>query len=66
MDKIVGEVGDLKTHIATIIEQVKDSKKVNDEVKKWKLMGIGASLALLDQPELHLALRRQTLSNAAS
>ncbi|WP_162707304.1 hypothetical protein [Phyllobacterium sophorae] len=26
MDKIVGEVGDLKTHIATIIEQVKDSK----------------------------------------
>ena len=42
MDEIVSEVGEIKTDIATITEQVKDSKAVTDDVKKWKLMGIGA------------------------
>ncbi len=42
MDDLVSEVGDIKTEIATISTQVKDSKSVTDEVKKWKLMGIGA------------------------
>lgn len=42
MDDIISEVGDIKTDIATITEQVKDSKAVTDDVKKWKLMGIGA------------------------
>jgi glucose-6-phosphate isomerase len=42
MDDIVAEVSDIKTDIATITEQVKDSKAVTDDVKKWKLMGIGA------------------------
>jgi hypothetical protein len=42
MDDIVAEVGDIKTDIATITTQVTNSKKVTDEVKKWKLMGIGA------------------------
>lgn len=42
MDDIVAEVGDIKTDIATITEQVKDSKIVTDEVRKWKLMGLGA------------------------
>jgi Protein of unknown function (DUF1515) len=42
MDDIVAEIGDIKTDIATITTQVTNSKKVTDEVKKWKLMGIGA------------------------
>lgn len=42
MDEIIAEVGGMKTDIATIKDDVKDSKKVTDEVKKWKLMGIGA------------------------
>ncbi|ATU91454.1 DUF1515 family protein [Phyllobacterium zundukense] len=42
MDDIISEVGDIKTDIATITEQVKDSKTVTDDVKKWKAMGIGA------------------------
>jgi chromosome segregation ATPase len=42
MDDLVNEVGDIKTDIATITTQVTDSKKVTDEVKKWKLMGLGA------------------------
>lgn len=42
MDEIVAEVGDIKTDIATITGQVKDSKVVTDQVKQWKLMGMGA------------------------
>jgi len=42
MDEIVAEVGDIKTDIATITGQVKDSKAVTDQVKQWKLMGLGA------------------------
>jgi putative Ca2+/H+ antiporter (TMEM165/GDT1 family) len=42
MDEIVAEVGDIKTDIATITGQVKDSKAVADQVKQWKLMGLGA------------------------
>jgi glucose-6-phosphate isomerase len=42
MDDIVSEVGDIKTDIATITGQVKDSKVVTDQVKQWKLMGMGA------------------------
>ncbi|UXN64394.1 DUF1515 domain-containing protein [Phyllobacterium sp. A18/5-2] len=42
MDDLITEVGDIKTDIATITEQVKDSKTVTDDVKKWKAMGIGA------------------------
>lgn len=42
IDEMVSEVGDIKTDIAAITEQVKDSKVVTDEVRKWKLMGLGA------------------------
>ncbi|WP_315975233.1 DUF1515 family protein [Phyllobacterium zundukense] len=41
MDEIVNEVGDIKTDIATITDQVKDSKKVTDQVKQWRAMGLG-------------------------
>ncbi|WP_187277099.1 DUF1515 family protein [Phyllobacterium endophyticum] len=42
MDGIVLGASDIKTDIATITGQVADSKVVTDEVRKWKLMGIGA------------------------
>jgi glucose-6-phosphate isomerase len=42
MDEIISEVGDIKTDIATIRDDVTDAKAVTDDVKKWKLMGIGA------------------------
>lgn len=42
MDDIISEVSDIKTDIATITGQVKDSKAVTDQVKQWKLMGMGA------------------------
>ncbi|WP_457299184.1 DUF1515 family protein [Phyllobacterium sp. P5_D12] len=41
MDDIVNEVGDIKTDIATITDQVKDSKKVTDQVKQWRAVGLG-------------------------
>jgi hypothetical protein len=41
MDDLVNEVGDIKTDIATITDQVKDSKKVTDQVKQWRAMGLG-------------------------
>jgi glucose-6-phosphate isomerase len=42
MDEIANEVGEIKTDIAAITSQVADSKIVTDEVRKWKLMGLGA------------------------
>ncbi len=42
IDEIITDVGEIKTDIAVIKEDVQDSKAVTDEVKKWKLMGIGA------------------------
>lgn len=42
MDELIEEFGVVKIHMATISTKVDDSKKVTDEVKKWKLMGIGA------------------------
>ncbi|PRD42147.1 hypothetical protein C5748_18540 [Phyllobacterium phragmitis] len=42
MDSIVGEVGEIKTEIVGIRQDATDSKKVTDEVKRWKSMGIGA------------------------
>lgn len=42
MDELIEEFGVVKVHMATISTKVDDSKKVTDEVKKWKLMGIGA------------------------
>ncbi|SDP07987.1 DUF1515 family protein [Phyllobacterium sp. OV277] len=42
MNEIISEVCDIKTDIATIKDDVVDAKAVTDDVKKWKLMGIGA------------------------
>lgn len=42
MDELIGEVGGIKTDIAAIKDDVTDAKAVTDDVKRWRLMGIGA------------------------
>lgn len=42
MDEVISEVSDIKVDIAQITSQVSDSKAVTDQVKQWKLMGLGA------------------------
>lgn len=42
MDELIGEVGSIETDIATIKDDVTDAKAVTDDVKKWKLVEIGA------------------------
>lgn len=42
MDDIVDEVGDLKSDVAVVKKDVSDMKPVTDDVKRWKLMGMGA------------------------
>ncbi|NOV15860.1 DUF1515 domain-containing protein [Ensifer adhaerens] len=42
MDELVGRVGHLETSTATIVADVAEMKPVTDDVKRWKLMGIGA------------------------
>ncbi|RWC91632.1 MAG: DUF1515 domain-containing protein [Mesorhizobium sp.] len=42
VDDLVGEVGDIKTSVETMKEDVADSKVVTDEVKQWKQRGVGA------------------------
>ncbi|WP_457302268.1 DUF1515 family protein [Phyllobacterium sp. P5_D12] len=42
MDEIISEVGEIKTDIAIIKDYVSDAKAVTDDVKRWRLMGIGA------------------------
>jgi hypothetical protein len=36
------DVGDLKTDVATMKTDIADTKAVTEDVKKWKLMGMGA------------------------
>lgn len=40
--KLVGRVGHLETSTATIVVDVAEMKPVADDVKRWKLTGIGA------------------------
>jgi uncharacterized membrane protein len=42
MDEIVSRVGHLETGMAEMKEDVSEMKPVTDDVKRWKLMGIGA------------------------
>jgi len=42
MDELVGEIGDLNVELVQVKNDVKDAKGVTDDVKRWKLMGIGA------------------------
>lgn len=42
MDELVGRVGHLETSTATIVADITEMKPVTDDVRRWKLMGIGA------------------------
>ena len=42
MDEIVGRVRHLETSTATIVSDVSEMKPVTDDVRRWKLMGIGS------------------------
>lgn len=42
MDELIDEVGDIKIHMTAVSMKVDDSKAVTDQVKQWKLMGLGA------------------------
>lgn len=42
MDEMVSRVGTLERHITNVQADVADMKPVTNDVKRWKLMGIGA------------------------
>lgn len=42
MDELVSRVGHLETGMSEMKEDVAEMKPVTDDVKRWKLMGIGA------------------------
>ena len=42
MDEIVSRVGHIETGMSEMKEDVSEMKPVTDDVKRWKLMGIGA------------------------
>lgn len=42
MDEMVSQVGTLERHITNVQTDVADMKPVTNDVKRWKLMGIGA------------------------
>ncbi len=42
MDQLVDRVGDLEATVATLGGDFAEVKQVTDDVRRWKLMGIGA------------------------
>lgn len=42
IDEVVGTVGGVQTSVATLEKDVKDMQPVTDEVRRWKLLGMGA------------------------
>jgi hypothetical protein len=42
LDEVVDRVGKMETSIVTVQEDVTEMKPVTDEVRRWKLMGMGA------------------------
>jgi len=42
MDDLQGEVSDIKTDISVVKIDVADTKRVTEDVKRWRLMGLGA------------------------
>jgi hypothetical protein len=42
MDEMVSQVGTLERHITSVQADVADMKPVTNEVKRWKLIGLGA------------------------
>lgn len=42
LDEVIGDVGAVKVTVAGMKTDLASAKTVTDEVKRWKLMGIGA------------------------
>lgn len=42
MDELQGEVSDIKTDLSVVKLDVADTKRVTEDVKRWRLMGLGA------------------------
>ena len=42
LDEVVDRVGKVESSIVTVQEDVTEMKPVTDEVRRWKLMGMGA------------------------
>ncbi len=42
MDEMVNRVGQVETSVSSLKDDVSDMKPVTDDVRRWKLMGIGA------------------------
>lgn len=42
MDDLQGEVSDIKTDLSVVKLDVADTKRVTEDVKRWRLMGLGA------------------------
>lgn len=42
MDEIVERVGKVETSVVTVQDDIQDMKPVTDDVRRWKLMGLGA------------------------
>ncbi|MGY5811990.1 DUF1515 family protein [Rhizobium sp. LEGMi198b] len=42
MDELVDRVSKVETSVVTVQEDVSEMKPVTDDVKRWKLMGLGA------------------------
>lgn len=42
MDEMVDRVGKVETSMVTVQEDISEMKPVTDDVKRWKLMGLGA------------------------
>ena len=42
IDDVVGTVGEVQTSVVTLERDVKEMKPVTDDVKRWRLIGMGA------------------------
>lgn len=42
MDELVNRVGELEGQMTSVQEDVKEMRPITEDVRKWKLMGIGA------------------------
>ncbi|MEZ2132423.1 MULTISPECIES: DUF1515 family protein [unclassified Sinorhizobium] len=42
LDEMVDRVGKVETSVVTVQEEVREMKPVTDDVRRWKLMGMGA------------------------
>lgn len=42
IDDVVGTVGEVQTSVATLEKDVREMKPITDDVKRWRLIGMGA------------------------